>query len=518
MAQGTETTTTESLIQDCGLARTVEQIESALSSADYQEAERLFEADPAAVWFGFSPSRTFEVVELLVTERASPGLVARSFHQFMKTSSPGQFFNPEVLKSFDFNDPRQAFLISMFRMGGLRLHGRPVEALEPADTMRAQLGTMQSLFDSRGGLALHAAVQTGVTAMLAGDFIRAQASFTEAQLHVEVPLLAFLRRDAMAKAALIHACIGDQESAGPLIARADQIKRTTSWVEGHIDLHRDLVLALTRGESAAGRLSALEQIDLHDVGEMWPFYIVALHRAMVAADRHDELANRLSAFDSMPLPRVDGQGFTGSVLPLKRALLELENGRRSEAQRLIRRADPELPYTQLIEAVAHLYAGRIIPALQQAAQLREAVGGLRHLELSRLAVITAAQYLMHDTDGCVDSLKQAVNLPGGLSSSEILMFSPEVRRIAVGHIEQWPDDPKSPSVFLRNLPEPGAALSQRELQVLQQLPQGLSRADMAQNLYISLNTLKTQLSSIYRKLGVSSSLAALREAERRGLL
>lgn len=57
-----------------------------------------------------------------------------------------------------------------------------------------------------------------------------------------------------------------------------------------------------------------------------------------------------------------------------------------------------------------------------------------------------------------------------------------------------------------------AELSQRELEVVRYLPTPLSSTEIAAQLYISLNTLKTHLRSIYRKLGVDGRQEAARRA------
>ncbi len=57
------------------------------------------------------------------------------------------------------------------------------------------------------------------------------------------------------------------------------------------------------------------------------------------------------------------------------------------------------------------------------------------------------------------------------------------------------------------------ALSQQELRVLRLLAAGLSNADIAQELVVSINTIKTQVKSIYRKLNINSREEA-REAAR----
>jgi LuxR family maltose regulon positive regulatory protein len=61
-------------------------------------------------------------------------------------------------------------------------------------------------------------------------------------------------------------------------------------------------------------------------------------------------------------------------------------------------------------------------------------------------------------------------------------------------------------------------LSQREQVVLSYLPSWVSSNEIAAELYISLNTLKSHLRSIYRKLGASSRREAVVLARSRGLL
>jgi LuxR family transcriptional regulator, maltose regulon positive regulatory protein len=65
---------------------------------------------------------------------------------------------------------------------------------------------------------------------------------------------------------------------------------------------------------------------------------------------------------------------------------------------------------------------------------------------------------------------------------------------------------------------PSAALTSRELEVLRELPNLSTVEDIAAAMYVSVNTVKTHLRSIYRKMGVASRRAAVGEARRVGLL
>jgi LuxR family maltose regulon positive regulatory protein len=61
-------------------------------------------------------------------------------------------------------------------------------------------------------------------------------------------------------------------------------------------------------------------------------------------------------------------------------------------------------------------------------------------------------------------------------------------------------------------------LTQRELDVLRLLVGELSTRRMAENLYVAPSTVRTQIKSIFRKLGVSSRGEAVQEARARGLI
>lgn len=60
--------------------------------------------------------------------------------------------------------------------------------------------------------------------------------------------------------------------------------------------------------------------------------------------------------------------------------------------------------------------------------------------------------------------------------------------------------------------------SSRELEILRYLATGLSNREIAAELYISLNTMKTHVRSLYRRLGVSSRSQALAAGRAQGFL
>ena len=65
---------------------------------------------------------------------------------------------------------------------------------------------------------------------------------------------------------------------------------------------------------------------------------------------------------------------------------------------------------------------------------------------------------------------------------------------------------------------PGGHLSGRELTVLRLLSSRLTTTEIAGTLFVSPNTLKSHMKSIYRKLDASSRTDAVRQGQARGLI
>jgi DNA-binding NarL/FixJ family response regulator len=65
---------------------------------------------------------------------------------------------------------------------------------------------------------------------------------------------------------------------------------------------------------------------------------------------------------------------------------------------------------------------------------------------------------------------------------------------------------------------PASALSSRELEVLRRVAAGLTDAQIAQELVVSVRTVNAHLQSIYNKLGVNSRTAAVRAGTEQNLL
>jgi LuxR family maltose regulon positive regulatory protein len=73
----------------------------------------------------------------------------------------------------------------------------------------------------------------------------------------------------------------------------------------------------------------------------------------------------------------------------------------------------------------------------------------------------------------------------------------------------------SPSPGGGQLVEP---LTDRELEILSYLPRRLTNIELADQLYVSVNTIKTHMAHLYRKLGVANRNRAISRAREIGIL
>ncbi len=176
-------------------------------------------------------------------------------------------------------------------------------------------------------------------------------------------------------------------------------------------------------------------------------------------------------------------------------------------------------------------ANRLLPRLLEAAE----AGG----RTSRSIEILVLQALAFQADGstahAMTTLERALALaePGGFTRIFVdegppmarLLYEAASRGIAPGYARRLlaafplaqPEQtgPSSTPVPESELVEP---LSERELQVLQLVAQGLANQEIASRLFLALNTVKAHTRNIYGKLGVRSRTQAVARARALGIL
>jgi LuxR family maltose regulon positive regulatory protein len=183
------------------------------------------------------------------------------------------------------------------------------------------------------------------------------------------------------------------------------------------------------------------------------------------------------------------------------------------------------PSEQLCLARAYL-AGR------QTAEA-ERLLGLARASADRISAVTAwvLTALTADAHGhggqAGEALQQALTLAEPESIRRPFQHLDAARVLAVAERQQRLAEPRYPAAEsvlaeitgeLPTVPPAALPLSERELEVLQHLPTMLTAGEIAENLNISVNTVKAHMRSIYRKLGAGRRREAVVAARRLGLL
>ena len=178
-------------------------------------------------------------------------------------------------------------------------------------------------------------------------------------------------------------------------------------------------------------------------------------------------------------------------------------------------------------ARVHLHQGNTSAALAVLKPLRRQAESKAWVDeqLKVTVLLTVAHHAHGDKDKAVQLLGDALALAeqGGFirifvdegpPMAELLMEAaahgivPDYvdRLLAVFEAEQRTSDEKSYQPLTQPLVEP---LSQRELEVLQLIAQGLSNREIGEQLYIALDTVKSHNRNIFSKLGVKNRTQAI---------
>lgn len=508
-----------------------ERLRKLLEDGDAAAVAVLVEQHPLESWYAVPPA------ELLMTlASVPPELLAR--HSIVAAllaatgslrPDPGRDAESDTAAAAERTEPRQpwsvrsAWLREVPRTFVLRMSGRTREAL--ALTRRlAALGPLptpdEAVFGSSGGWESFVAVQNGVTAMLAGDFGFALASFASAAVINPSAELAFLRRDAHVCAAVAHALYGDLDIARAELSIAAQVPRTGSWAEPVIDAKRAVAEALLEPDPAEGE-ARLALVSPHTLGEMWSHYVYARVRILRHAGRLAEASRYLDSLELAKLPGADGDGFQGGAMVLTRAAVALDAGELRAARELLDGAEEALFVTGFVRAQLELRSGQPRRALALARQLEPETRPLRRAEIARQGIIAEALLATGEQAASTSLLLRLASGPERIRAREAALLSATVQRHAIATVPGWPQH----EVVQLGSEANGSGtvldaieLTRREHEVLELLVAGSTRDEIAAALFVSSNTVKSHQRSLYRKLGVSSRSELVQEVIRRGLL
>ncbi|GGW42302.1 transcriptional regulator [Streptomyces lucensis JCM 4490] len=248
---------------------------------------------------------------------------------------------------------------------------------------------------------------------------------------------------------------------------------------------------------------------------------IALARLLLARGRARAAAEaaRAAVATDVASPWAQGQA------ALVASAAHLAEGRPDAAAEVVRDAAAEQPACAVAEARAHLAGGdrwtalkvldamtadrRVGPAVRVRAVLVRAEAA--HAQGDR----AAARRLL--ADALLDARRDALRRPFREAGPWVGPFlsAPPLRDLAAGWLTPGTAAPGPEAEAAPVLVE---QLSGRERDVLTRLAQMMSTEEIAADLFVSVNTVKTHIKSVYRKLAVNRRHDAVRRARGLGLL
>ena len=215
----------------------------------------------------------------------------------------------------------------------------------------------------------------------------------------------------------------------------------------------------------------------------------------------------------------------GRIAALEARLLA-KTGRLDEGAELLVDADGDAD-AAVASARIKLALGLPLQALEALAERR---GGRPYLEIEARVTEAVARRALGDEEAAVEALDVALALaePEAVRRP-FIDAGGSVRDLLGAHLRRtnahrWLAAELAAYLDGRNASDGVApaelleALSDRETEVLRYLPTIMSNADIASELFVSVNTVKTHVKSIYRKLGATRRQDAVRRARQLRLL
>ncbi|PPG30286.1 hypothetical protein C5E10_12615 [Pseudoclavibacter sp. RFBG4] len=411
-----------------------------------------------------------------------------------------------------------------FKVFALRTLGRHLESAELA---REALGLAAAQARVCASATLSPVFTRGLalSLFLVGDVTGAQAAVAETFV---VPQSKSSRNLSFWDAAGYQAIDGDMPASEAMLAQVEDGAWMTTSARGHLATFGHIARSyghLERGEWTQAQ-ATLEDIERYAVtSDLWPYLQEPVMLARLAQGEALAEARRVEEMLDGPLA-ASGGGKSLGLFRVKSLLvvLWLAAGRPARARRLLEEYAVDDFRTLPARSLLALVDGDTDQSMQWVSRSLDFVTTPR----MRMAIhlIGAAGALR---DGDRDVARSMVGLASGLSLqyglvSPLLML-PDADRNALAELSRASGGADDVAMFasldvVTTFQEVSAMpqFTERERVVVHALARHTSPTRIAEELFVSPNTVKTQLRSAYKKLGVHTRPEALRRAESLGLL
>ena len=419
-------------------------------------------------------------------------------------------------------DPNELLLLATGYVIELRLLGRLHESVAFADRVGARVMAKAATEHVNGGRLAWFHLQRGITFSLLWDHPNALRSYRRAWDEGTGAAADFVRLQAAANLALTEAFIGQTAGAHEWLDRHRSFD-SRDWSGG-------LVVGI--GAHMAAGLLALDRLDLTATGsaletleggspalEFWPFMAYLDAQYALHSGTAGETLTRLDRLRAASEREQAENPAAMALVSRARADLLIACGRGEAARRLVRTEGRGKSWSRVPGARIRLLSGRAPDTkLDTLVWDAETTVGDR-LELLLLSAVAA---LRDDEGGEAQRLmNQALDLyeeSGILRPFATIQAAQESQLVELAGRDVQPDDAAVLARQSAVYPEclVFVELSSHEQSVLAALAKTSSRRAIADSLFVSVNTVKTQLASIYQKFGTSTrseTLARARELE-----
>ncbi|MGV8858877.1 LuxR C-terminal-related transcriptional regulator [Rhodoglobus sp.] len=418
-------------------------------------------------------------------------------------------------------------------------HSAALRSLGRLDEALASITIAHSIVESpdviplakRIPLTAEIALHRGAVYLHGGDFDRAKADYRIAGSLAETNLGVADQLEVFGGLALIQFFLGDFEHALSYVSRAESTGASPALRDSRFNapaLIADLLISVNqRGADAAdGKIARVKSAIVETDWEPLGLYAQAFVELFVGKPHEglDLLRSSLHALDGwQPV------GFVATEIGGSRTAAFLQLGDSGTAWDVLAQLFPTQHHTVCpSRLVAHLrfvtgdYRGAL-EALRDCETLGDAHSSRNLADVFLLKA--AANFCLGNEEASDVAFDRSLRLaarnrlfspfrlvPSETVQSMLTRAAARNQPLEVGALVKRLD---GLTVVIR--PQDSLSLSDRERAIAKELVRGSSSAQIAETLYISVNTVKSHLKNIYRKLGVTSRTEAIYKSRELGL-
>lgn len=408
----------------------------------------------------------------------------------------------------------RALTIGLLEVVHLRLSGMYEEAGMSAVRLRKTLNSARSTQRSHLALSAIIELQAGISLQMTGHNVEALRAYEMALDHATASGKAFLIADASGKLALLNAVLENVNESKHHLRKHHEVIENVAWGRNMIGRAASLAsawLAVLDADFASVHHVLSQLPSIPDNDEFW-----SVHTHLLSIMKIQEGVPE--AAKSLVLS-MRGLRRYAAAAPLARVMLD-------DALLMIgfvgrQAVPPEMEGgqgNQLLLALWHLRCGQPDEALG-ILQNRSDTSNVRGRDNFAVYLELAAR---NSKGATLQMIQQVINLhrdSGNLIQLALLLLIPGWDELA--HHPELTSDELQRLGVLRAIAGPPLAkvppLSSREQEILSQLRAGMNRGQIAKAGFRSENTVKTQMRSLYRKLGASNLRQVLENARANGL-